>query len=82
MRNQPLAGTKGLSTVEPISNTSALGKIAGEHRKRKHGLAFASGLAAMDAIMKLLQPDDEVISTNDLMGAPIDYLLKSLKGLV
>ncbi len=33
-----------------------------------YGLAFASGLAAMDAIMKLLKPGDEVISTNDLYG--------------
>lgn len=33
-----------------------------------HGLAFASGLAAIDAVMKLLKPGDEVISTNDLYG--------------
>jgi len=33
-----------------------------------YGLAFASGLAAMDAVMKLLKPGDEVISTNDLYG--------------
>ncbi|WP_336067721.1 cystathionine gamma-synthase [Mesoflavibacter sp. CH_XMU1404-2] len=32
------------------------------------GLAFGSGLAAIDAIMKLLKPGDEVISTNDLYG--------------
>ncbi|MCP4884914.1 MAG: cystathionine gamma-synthase [Flavobacteriales bacterium] len=32
------------------------------------GLAFASGLAAIDAVMKLLQPGDEVICTNDLYG--------------
>ncbi|UCD60237.1 MAG: cystathionine gamma-synthase [Flavobacteriaceae bacterium] len=32
------------------------------------GLAFASGLAAMDAVIKLLKPGDEVISTNDLYG--------------
>ena len=32
------------------------------------GLAFASGLAAMDAVIKLLEPGDEVISTNDLYG--------------
>ncbi|HDZ05304.1 hypothetical protein LCGC14_0069450 [marine sediment metagenome] len=32
------------------------------------GLAFGSGLAAIDAVMKLLQPGDEVISTNDLYG--------------
>lgn len=34
----------------------------------KHGLAFASGMAAVDVIVKLLQPGDEVISTNDLYG--------------
>jgi len=34
----------------------------------KHGLAFASGMAAMDCVMKLLKPGDEVISTNDLYG--------------
>ena len=34
----------------------------------KHGLAFGSGLAAIDAVIKLLQPGDEVISTNDLYG--------------
>jgi len=32
------------------------------------GLAFGSGLAAIDAVIKLLNPDDEVISTNDLYG--------------
>ncbi|MBX0290937.1 cystathionine gamma-synthase [Hymenobacter sp. HSC-4F20] len=34
----------------------------------KHGLAFATGMAAIDCIVKLLQPGDEVISTNDLYG--------------
>lgn len=34
----------------------------------QHGLCFASGLAAMDAVIKLLEPGDEVISTNDLYG--------------
>jgi cystathionine gamma-lyase (EC 4.4.1.1) len=33
-----------------------------------YGLAFASGLAAIDAVIKLLKPGDEVISTNDLYG--------------
>ena len=32
------------------------------------GLAFGSGLAAIDAIIKLLKSGDEVISTNDLYG--------------
>ncbi|NNK82824.1 MAG: cystathionine gamma-synthase [Flavobacteriaceae bacterium] len=34
----------------------------------KYGLAFASGLAAIDAIIKTLKSGDEVISTNDLYG--------------
>jgi cystathionine beta-lyase len=36
--------------------------------KGKFGLSFGSGLAATDAVMKLLNPGDEVISTNDLYG--------------
>ena len=34
----------------------------------ENGLCFGSGLAAIDAIIKLLSPGDEVISTNDLYG--------------
>ncbi|AKA34833.1 cystathionine gamma-synthase [Flagellimonas lutaonensis] len=34
----------------------------------RYGLAFASGLSAMDAVIKLLEPGDEVVSTNDLYG--------------
>ncbi len=34
----------------------------------KHGLCFASGLAATDAVIKTLDPGDEVLSTNDLYG--------------
>lgn len=33
-----------------------------------HGLCFASGLAATDAILKLLKPGDEVLASNDLYG--------------
>lgn len=33
-----------------------------------YGLAFGSGLAAIDAVLKMLEPGDEVISTNDLYG--------------
>ena len=32
------------------------------------GLAFSSGLAAMDAVLKLLSPGDEVLATRDLYG--------------
>lgn len=34
----------------------------------KYGLCFASGLAAIDAIVKLFKPGDEIISANDLYG--------------
>ena len=33
-----------------------------------HGLCFASGMAAIDAVVKLFSPGDEIISTNDLYG--------------
>ncbi len=34
----------------------------------QHGICFASGLAATDAIMKLFQSGDHIISCNDLYG--------------
>jgi cystathionine beta-lyase len=34
----------------------------------RHGVAFGSGMAAVDAVIKLLQPGDEVVATNDLYG--------------
>ncbi len=32
------------------------------------GICFSSGMAAMDAVLKLLTPGDEIIATNDLYG--------------
>ncbi len=34
----------------------------------KHGLAFSSGVAATDAVIRLLKPGDEVIAANDMYG--------------
>lgn len=34
----------------------------------QHAMVYSSGLAAIDAIIKLLKPGDEVVSTNDLYG--------------
>jgi cystathionine beta-lyase len=34
----------------------------------KYGACFGSGLAAIDCVIKILNPGDEVISTNDLYG--------------
>ncbi len=42
----------------------------------KHGICFSSGLAAMDAIMKMLKPGDEVLSTNDLYGGSYRLITK------
>ncbi len=44
------------------------------------GLAFGSGLAAIDAVMKLLKPGDEVISTNDLYGGTFRLFTKIYEG--
>lgn len=34
----------------------------------KHGICYASGLAATDAVLKLYRPGDEIIATNDIYG--------------
>lgn len=34
----------------------------------RYGITFASGLAAIDAVVKMLRPGDEVIAVNDLYG--------------
>ncbi len=34
----------------------------------KYGICYSSGLAAMDAVIRLLNPGDGVLSTNDLYG--------------
>ncbi|HAT63820.1 MAG TPA: cystathionine gamma-synthase [Flavobacteriaceae bacterium] len=45
-----------------------------------YGLAFGSGLAAIDAVIKLLKPGDEVISTNDLYGGSYRLFTKVFEG--
>ena len=47
---------------------SALQRAFASIENGKHGLAFSSGLAAIDAVIKMLKSGDEVISTNDLYG--------------
>ena len=46
----------------------ALEKNLASLENGKYGMCFGSGLGAIDAIIKLLSPGDEVISTNDLYG--------------
>lgn len=62
-------GHKGFEysrTHNPTRN--ALEKAFASLENGNYGLAFGSGLAAIDAVIKLLKPGDEVISTNDLYG--------------
>lgn len=42
----------------------------------RHGLAFASGMAAIDCVLHLLKPGDEVISTDDLYGGSYRIMTK------
>jgi len=43
------------------------------------GMAFSSGIAAIDAVLKLLKTGDEVISTNDLYGGSYRVFTKIYK---
>ncbi|MBT3445137.1 cystathionine gamma-synthase [Flavobacteriaceae bacterium] len=47
---------------------TALERSIASIENAKHGLAFASGMAAMDTVLKLFKPGDEIISTDDLYG--------------
>ena len=47
---------------------TALEKNIAALEEGKHGLCFSSGMGATDAVIKLLQPGDEVITGNDLYG--------------
>ena len=60
---------------------TALEKSVASLENGQHGLAFASGLAAIDAIVKLLTPGDEIISSNDLYGGSYRLFDKIFKGV-
>ncbi len=53
-------------TLNPTRH--ALEKNLAAVENGKFGLAFSSGLAAMDALLKSFKPGDEIISSNDLYG--------------
>lgn len=46
-----------------------------------YGMAFGSGLAAIDCVIKMLKPGDEVISTNDLYGGSYRLFTKIFEPL-
>ncbi len=47
---------------------TALEKCLASLENANHALCFSSGMGAIDAVVKLLQPGDEVITGNDLYG--------------
>ena len=63
----------GVNTGYAYSRTQnptrhALEKNIAALENGKYGACFGSGLAAIDCVLKMLNPGDEVISTNDLYG--------------
>ena len=74
-------GHKGFEYSRTHNPTrQALEKSLASIENGKHGLAFGSGLAAIDAVLKLLQPGDEVVSTNDLYGGSYRLFTKIFEG--
>ena len=62
-------GHKGFEYARTHNPTrTALENALASLENGNYGLAFGSGLAAIDAVIKLLKSGDEVISTNDLYG--------------
>ena len=54
----------------------ALEKSLAAIENGNHGLCFGSGMAATDAVIKLLSPGDEVIVANDLYGGTYRIMTK------
>lgn len=64
-------------TLNPTRH--ALEKNLAAIENGKFGACFGSGLAAIDCVIKMLNPGDEVISTHDLYGALIEFLKPFLR---
>ena len=74
-------GHKGFEYSRTANPTrSALERSLASIENGEFGLAFASGLAAIDAVMKLFKPGDEIISTNDLYGGSYRLFKKIFEG--
>ncbi|HSP83047.1 MAG TPA: aminotransferase class V-fold PLP-dependent enzyme, partial [Gillisia sp.] len=75
-------GHKGFEYSRSANPTrSALERSLASIENGQFGLAFGSGLAAIDAVMKLFKPGDEIISTNDLYGGSYRLFTKIFEGL-
>lgn len=65
-------------TGNPTRN--ALENAIAELENGKYGACFGSGMAAIDCVVKMLKPGDEVISTNDLYGGTYRLFTKIYEG--
>ena len=45
----------------------------------RHGLCFSSGMGAIDTVVKLLSPGDEIVANNDLYGGTYRIMTKVFK---
>lgn len=74
-------GHKGFEYSRSANPTrTALENSLASIENGNYGLAFGSGLAAIDAVMKLLKPGDEVVSTNDLYGGTYRLFTRIFEG--
>ncbi|CAM4077620.1 cystathionine gamma-synthase [Gillisia limnaea] len=75
-------GHKGFEYSRSANPTrTALENSLASIENGKFGLAFGSGLAAIDAVLKLFKPGDEIISTSDLYGGSYRLFTKIFEGL-
>jgi len=65
-------------TGNPTRN--ALENAIAQLENGTHGACFGSGMAAIDCVIKMLKPGDEVISTNDLYGGTYRLFTKIYEG--
>ena len=69
MRRIPWANTAGYEYARSGNPTrAALEQCLASLEQAKYGLAFASGLAAEDALLRLLRPGDHVVIPSDAYG--------------
>lgn len=66
---EEVAQHKGFEYARTDNPTrSALQRALAELEGGRHALAFSSGMAAIDTVLRLLQPGDRVVCGNDLYG--------------
>ena len=66
--------------VSNPTRTALEGNLAGLEQA-EHGIAFSSGVAGIDAIMKSLRPGDHVVATDDLYGGTYRLLTEVFEPL-